>query len=307
MALSSRDVTQKKRKLVLALTPDIDSEVVSEEKPAKKARHDDLPLPAETLRQAGEASSMGLFKTRSQLMSEKLVLLPDLSKDKTHFRDYLILNREVTNFNQKIVSIGGNLMPNREILTLDPHSNTLQSLYQRLKRIVENISMPLLKVLTRLLTNQFTRGQETENNINCLLATWINEHSDDKSSVISLSDGRKIPVVPLDFFLQHSLGFCRHYSLLGAYLLYRLIEDKLLSGEVYLHRDPAAPKNPHMWVVFKTLVGEIFIIDPIISQHEPLDLDKDSDKLITAYGTEAVARMRNNYCDKIICEQTPVI
>jgi len=62
------------------------------------------------------------------------------------------------------------------------------------------------------------------------------------------------PEIPLDEFLKHKTGLCRHLALTTTYLIDRLIKDGWLQGNAYLIRENC-PTGRHAWTLYLSEEG----------------------------------------------------
>ena len=137
------------------------------------------------------------------------------------------VTRYTRNFNQKLASVGAS--NSREIILLNPDSQTLEDTYLKLKSAVKkqkNIAMKL-QVLNKITQKVFPNSK-------------LNTNYDGK-------------FISLGQFIRDNAGVCRHHTLLNCYLLSRLKEDGLIpkDSEIIHHRQNVK-QGAHTWVILKT-------------------------------------------------------
>lgn len=244
-------------------------------------------------------------QTRTQVMQSNFPKLPNISADGKKFDDYDILTSETNSFNKKIAYVGASLQTTREILLLNPNSEKLIALYSQLrkylrKHFIESEESMLEAVV--IFIRQLLHTPEKKNipdKINEFLHVWLEKYQDDFSKITTTTDDIKIPIVPIEEFIENKFCFCRHYSLLTAFLLSKLTEDNLLNGEVF-HQRSDLKIGPHSWVIVRTEVNHqqlIYIVDTT-SWEKIYELKTHRLLLIRVYGKEVVDAMVEKYANK---------
>ncbi len=176
--------------------------------------------------------------------------------------DYRVLDSTVTEFNnddKPIASVGKAL--GREIIILDPNSKYLKEVYKGLKteieRFEEQIKRKNKEKMTAQLEKQISEAmlQLTMDHVKkCLEGRVPAVKEIRESSTNWMAEYKELPVISLDTFIQKGAGVCRHHGLFNAYLLNRLIIDKLLPpGNVYVNRDVLKNGNAHVWAIYKPI------------------------------------------------------
>ncbi len=74
-------------------------------------------------------------------------------------------------------------------------------------------------------------------------------------------NGKKVAVIPLDYFVQHQTGVCRHLALLTAYIVDSFIQNKFLNGRSYYFRVETKVGIPHATIVFINAQNQLFYVD----------------------------------------------
>lgn len=69
-----------------------------------------------------------------------------------------------------------------------------------------------------------------------------------------LGDTSKQPEIPIDFFIEHRIGVCRHMALITTYFVDQLIKENLLSGDAFFIRENL-PYGRHAWTLLLTETG----------------------------------------------------
>lgn len=241
-------------------------------------------------------------QTRTQVMESNFPKLSNISADGKKFADYDILTSETSNFNKKIAYIGASLQPTREILLLDPNSEKLIELYSQLrmylrKNFIDSEESILQAVVIFIRQRLHTPEKKSvANKINEFLHAWLDTHQDNPNKIITTTDRIKIPIVPIEEFIENKWCFCRHYSLLTAFLLSKLIKDNVLNGEVF-HQRSDLKMGPHSWVIVRTSANhkqQIYFVDTT-SWEKIYELNTHRLLLIRAYGKEIVDDMVEKY------------
>lgn len=156
---------------------------------------------------------------------------------------YPLVTRKTRNFVQTLFSAGSS--NSREIIMLDPSSKLLQSIYDRLKtRIPRGAStLEILKIVSLLTQEQFR-----DDNVDDFIAQRLNQGEN---------------FLSLDEFIREGKGVCRHHTLLNAYLLSRLVQDKMIEGEVIHHRQNFE-SGAHTWDLFRdSKDGKLYSLDSL--------------------------------------------
>lgn len=69
--------------------------------------------------------------------------------------------------------------------------------------------------------------------------------------------------INLSYYIESGKGVCRHQALLLGYLLERLKQNGLISGEVSIDRNSVEGVGAHAWVRYKSgTSGIVYILDP---------------------------------------------
>lgn len=236
-----------------------------------------------------ESSLLTLKMTRS--ISENLSEdeLKKLGKDTT------ILTHEFTAFHRgKVASIGSSLTGKREILVLDPQSDKLKKLYSEFsKNFNKNDAVEdVYKKTQQFINSKF----EANNEEDIVYENWIKENKE----FLTLENGKKVPVIPLEKYVEEQTGVCRHKALLTSFFWTKLIEDGLLPpGEIHHNRDfikfeLEESRAKHAWLVYKeTKNNKLYLIDPEHRKFEEISIHNKN--LVSHYGKEAVENMLQRY------------
>lgn len=165
-----------------------------------------------------------------------------------------IVNRSVTDFcsidQHPLVSIGAG---DREWIVLSQQSKVLDTHYQTLKKIMIEELGNLEAKLDAL--KKFVRSILT-----------ISDNDVDKfCSNQQHMTFQDMPIINLDEFIKRSLGVCRHHGLFTAYLLNRLMKDKLIPKGEIMHCRDDIPRGAHVWVLYqpKEMVDDAYLIDTL--------------------------------------------
>lgn len=198
-----------------------------------------------------------------------------------------ILNRSVSDFcstdQHPLVSIGAG---DREWIVLD-QPDVLDKYYQELKHIIERDGFVNLETkIDRVI--RFVRSK---------LPT-----SD--SRVDKFCEGKDhrtfqdMPIISLAKFLHLGLGVCRHHGLFTAYLLDRLMKDKLLPQGEIMHCRDNIPRGAHVWVLYRPDHGKTYLIDSLWNVRAKLTQDRDSLKA-KGYGHSAIEQCKAKMQDRL--------
>jgi len=69
-----------------------------------------------------------------------------------------------------------------------------------------------------------------------------------------LGDTSNQPEIPIDFFIEHRIGVCRHMALITTYFVDQLIKENMLPGEAFFIRENL-PYGRHAWTLLLTESG----------------------------------------------------
>jgi hypothetical protein len=160
---------------------------------------------------------------------------------------YPMVNRDLRNFNQRVFSLGAS--SSREILMLDPESQALKDAYaELLKNIIKGAStLDIIKEISKVTQKVFPEIETSH------LKTFVSK---------LLQNGT--PFVSLSTFMTARIGVCRQHALLNAYLMSKLVEDKLLQGEVIHQRHTFPGQGAHTWNLFRDAKdGKLYSLDSL--------------------------------------------
>lgn len=152
---------------------------------------------------------------------------------------YHLVSRETRNFNTHLVSIGAS---GREKIILNPEDSLLKQSYQFLMYI-------------------YSKDKKKTTDVVGILTT-VSE----VIQIIFKNEGhpelKPNDFVPLSQVALMRKGVCRHRSLMAAYLLTRLAEDKILEGNIIHHRwSYYKPRIAHTWLLFQDKNGVFYSVD----------------------------------------------
>ncbi|KTD75615.1 hypothetical protein [Legionella waltersii] len=160
---------------------------------------------------------------------------------------YPIVSRDLRHFNQRVFSVGSS--SSREILMLDPDSQPLKDAYTELRKKIKvgASTLETLQEIAKVTQKLFPDIETTHADI------FVQK---------SLKMGN--PFLSLSLFMQHGIGVCRQHALLNAYLMSRLVEDKLLDGEVIHQRHTFPEQGAHVWNLFRDAKdGKLYSLDSL--------------------------------------------
>lgn len=198
-----------------------------------------------------------------------------------------ILNRSVSDFcstdQHPLVSIGAG---DREWIVLDQH-DVLDKYYQVLKHIIErndfiNLEGKIDKVI------QFVRSKLP------ISDSRVDKFCERKGHPTF----QDMPIISLAKFLNVGLGVCRHHGLFTAYLLDRLMKDKLFPQGEIMHCRDNIPKGAHVWILYRPDHGKTYFIDSMWNVRAKLTQDKDSLKA-KGYGHSAIEQCKVKMQDRL--------
>lgn len=178
-------------------------------------------------------------------------------------KTYRILNGNVTNFSQPLVSVGSTA--GREVIEFDPaNSLYIQDHLKKFKAELEewrNILgtnlrtvdvLSLLKEYLRKEVFKLSHNDQANNLVMDMVTEALKSDSFKKLKHIS-KEGypSDIPIIPLDEFVKRGIGVCRHHGLLTAYFINELCKgpNPHLDGIVHHIRDNVYG-GAHVWDVF---------------------------------------------------------
>lgn len=189
--------------------------------------------------------------------------------------EYRILDGHVNDFtSENIVSMGAHPSHTREYLLLSPQSAFLNAQYNLLRNRITHLNeMEILRVIIPFVRESFSYdSQDTEN--------LTNRFSQFTASMTAAENA--VPAIPLDEFIIHKLGVCRHHALFTAYSLDKLKKDKLLMGDIHHHRANMTRNGHtagHVWVIYHSnITQKLYLIDSFWNE-DIFDLTEDREKL----------------------------
>ncbi|MCB1119548.1 MAG: hypothetical protein KDK65_06275 [Chlamydiia bacterium] len=162
----------------------------------------------------------------------------------TSLQGYTVLSGNVRNFASTPIASCGSTA-SREILLLDPNdSPKLAAHYEHLQKQIgeETDTEVILKKVAQYIQKEIFPGTKVESLINRARQTHQTTTHRDYPE-------QKIPLIPIDTFIENQVGVCRHHALVLAYLLDRLKQDGKLDGTIHHIRD-AVQGGAHVWVNF---------------------------------------------------------
>lgn len=177
---------------------------------------------------------------------------------------YIIVTSETHKFyttKKPLASIGTDL--SREIILLDPNSNTLKVFIQTLTEHItqqakqQNRDLTTVEILN--LTLQFVKKtfggnqyQEDEDEIDHLI--------EEEGTKVSKYKGS--PIIEIDFFIKNQIGLCRHRALLGILACDYLRTKGFLPNCKFYHHRQDLKKEGHTWVMcHDELTDDLFMFD----------------------------------------------
>jgi len=116
------------------------------------------------------------------------------------------------------------------------------------------------KILTEIKENDFKKSMA----IPIVYALAKSAMSPNNEKVEELLGSKKLSIdelIPLGEFLKKEAGVCRHYALLCAAILERLIDEGHIEGKASVDRNYINNEG-HAWCRYVNPKGEIIIIDP---------------------------------------------
>ncbi len=201
-----------------------------------------------------------------------------------------MITRNTRDFNQTLCSVGES--DKREILLLEPQNPILDALYHALKNDIKQID-GTKQILTKVMY---------------LTRLCFPETKPDLYIEARIKDGRS--VIKLHEMILAQNGVCRHHALLNAYLLSRLVEDKILHGQVIHHRQNFENAAAHTWNLFCEENGKVYSLDSLWNNltcitDSPGALDKlykqkgIDQKIKDMHPSIIIPPQDKNYADKI--------
>lgn len=159
-----------------------------------------------------------------------------------------------------VVCVGSTVF-DREIISYDPQNSPLidekhEALISYLKEQDPSLStQQVLKKITTFINEKiFDPISAAPFKTDAFLDQWIDFYSQDDNVFAYALNGEKVPVIPIDDFVQARTGVCRHRSFVAAILLDKLVKDDegfLPTGKVYYVRDQLSAGG-HAWNLFLT-------------------------------------------------------
>lgn len=226
----------------------------------------------------------------------------DLKKQTLTHNDlvYQILCLDSQNVLGRPVASVGETPFNREVVVLDAQSAVLMALYKNFKESLCVEVLPsdpgnLLRSLDNWMNQIFSKRD-----VKALVAQW-QESKSLQSSVRSTKNGEKsTPLIPIDYFIENKTGTCRHFTLLGLYMLQKAIDDGLIYGEVYYVRADLQGGRGHAWMMFKepSPSANAWVVD--LFSHEVANLEdpKDYNSVMALFKDEKVVSTAKDYYGK---------
>lgn len=230
-----------------------------------KERIDEAPIDSPDLKFFSDGERVDQLGDRTKQMFSFLDGISARTQDKGALiiqgSSYKILTGQITDFNQPLVSMGSS--PTREIIQFDPQKSP------RINRHLAQIKLELdKKRMGRELSTKealvyikdyirkhiFPPGQDNVDRVDAMCKQKLNEagavHVEYRESPFRRSS-TKIPVIPLEEFVEKGVGVCRHHGLLTCYLMDQLTKgnNPILNGTVQHMRDNIED-GAHVWTVF---------------------------------------------------------
>lgn len=277
----------------------LEQESSSSDEEGKRAlkRCNAMPYPFPVLRQRVKPS---LSPTRTIVSRENCSnLFPELI-DQSEGRvtllsqSYKMLETGSVNFSEeRYVSIGACPQhAQRELLLFDQRAssqakerfNQLDALFSNALPLSSYRTISIVRVLHWTMENikEALTSKSTER-ATALIASWEGEH-------LKLLSGVSIPLIPIDFFIQHKTGVCRHRAILFAYLFSSLLKkypDSFSPDADVLYYRATLSKAGHAWVCVKDGRGGIYSVDPTLAKIIAIEkgmFSNDRNPLSLAYG-----------------------
>jgi hypothetical protein len=239
---------------------------------------------------------------------------PTLSHDfktiKLNKKDYLVLTRQVSEFTKKPIAYLGSMPTLREVIILDPQSPKMielkNELYDVLKTlpkengvIAYQVAFPkVVEFLRAKLFNPDFPPSKLEAKTDQFIENWEHtEKGQHAKGFVDLAGELTQDVIPLEEFIEHKLGICRHHALALCFLVDSMIQDKLIDqGKIRLTRDNVPTANNrmggHSWTTFVSSdFSSIWHIDSLWNL--VLDLKQIQNRLYLnqQYSKEAITKI----------------
>ncbi|WP_131783104.1 hypothetical protein [Legionella gresilensis] len=200
------------------------------EKPQEELRQSLQPGPDDDLLEAAG-------RTQKAIVHNKRIIDRGGIKGIIYGNEFIpMVTRKTRNFNQQLCSIGSS--NSREVILLDSNAQELKDLYKQLRRNIKPNS-DINDILTEI--QKLTRSCFPKGNPEIVMFQYFH--------------GIGTQNIPLTEFIKQKQGVCRHHTLLNAYFLSRLVEDKILSGDIIHHRQDFLEqggliRGAHTWNLF---------------------------------------------------------
>lgn len=140
--------------------------------------------------------------------------------------------------------------PNREILLLDPKNTSL--LDQHYSKLRQKLKKEMTTRDILFTVGEYVRRDVFPRNYVREVMEMI-EGAKFKYPTTTHRDhpAKKIPIIPIDKFIERRLGVCRHHVLVLSYMIDRLLHETnpLISGTVQ-HIRGNIPEGAHVWITF---------------------------------------------------------
>ncbi|HSW87468.1 MAG TPA: hypothetical protein VLG49_08235 [Rhabdochlamydiaceae bacterium] len=187
----------------------------------------------------------------------------------------------------------------REIICLDPYNAPkLMSKYQELLSLLKDQACTSFRETLTVIADfikyrVFESDKCHQLNLERFINQWMIAHSDRPQAFTYAKDGRKIPVIPLDAFVEEGIGMCRHVSLATAFFLDNILKDPdlkhiLPSGTVYHVRDQLF-EGGHSWNIYISEDrSQFWHIDSFWELIANLNLIDEKESLYLEYGKSCI-------------------
>jgi|GEM_PF-5107279 len=238
----------------------------------------------------------------------------------------LFLTRHINfvTLHEPLISVG--LSTNREIILFDPDSVYLDQYYRKFLLYLcregvgvgDNTSVPLLlQMMMRFVHEEQSWRTSLSSTVISSVESLIREESkraaaylvllgkasagcivssarleemrSARSSESQADDMMLAPLVFLEKFIQEKAMVCRHFSLLSAYIMSRLVQDRILpDAQIYTQRGDV-PGGAHAWAMFNPEGSDsLYVVDLMMGFIANLATVEGAEHLKDKYGEWSV-------------------
>ena len=212
-------------------------------------------------------------------------------------QSYKMLETGPVNFSgESYVSIGAYPQSSqRELLLFDTKASSqaedcfrkLETFFLRARDISSHRVISIIRVIRWTMEHtEKALVNKSNEKVAALIASWEGEQ-------LELSSGASIPLIPIDFFIKHQTGVCRHRALLFAYLFAELVRkypDCFSGATDVLYYRATLARAGHAWVCVKDGSGRVYSVDPTLGKIIAIEQEMFScsrSPLESVYGREA--------------------